>query len=165
MLRFLRIVAEFLGDLDPFFCRFVERVLRPQAGRDAFRDRTAQGVAIFTRIMRSSTLDVLGQDYVRTARSKGVPEHVVNSRHVARIALIPILTLIGFSLAGLLGGAFIVELIFGIPGVGRFTLDALFARDFPVIMAISLIGAASLVMANLIVDILYSIVAPRIRYQ
>jgi peptide/nickel transport system permease protein len=123
------------------------------------------GVAIFTRIMRSSTLDILGQDYVRTARSKGVPEHVVNYRHVARIALIPILTLIGFSLSGLLGGAFIVELIFGIPGVGRFTLDALFARDFPVIMAVALIGAASLVIANLIVDILYSIVDPRIRYQ
>ncbi|MBT5319621.1 MAG: ABC transporter permease, partial [Chloroflexi bacterium] len=123
------------------------------------------GVAIFTRIMRSSTLDVLGQDYIRTARSKGVPEHVVNYRHVARIALIPILTLIGFSLSGLLGGAFIVELIFGVPGVGRFALDALFARDFPVIMAISLIGAASLVIANLIVDILYSVVDPRIRYQ
>jgi peptide/nickel transport system permease protein len=123
------------------------------------------GVAIFTRIMRSSTLDVLGQDYIRTARAKGLPEAIVNYRHVARIALIPILTLIGFSLSGLLGGAFIVELIFGVPGVGRFALDALFARDFPVIMAISLIGAASLVIANLIVDILYSVVDPRIRYQ
>ncbi|MFP6679379.1 MAG: ABC transporter permease [Dehalococcoidia bacterium] len=123
------------------------------------------GVAIFARIMRSSTLDILGQDYIRTARSKGLPEHIVNYRHVARIALIPILTLIGFSLSGLLGGAFIVELIFGIPGVGRFALDALFARDFPVIMAIALIGAASLVIANLIVDILYSVVDPRIRYQ
>ena len=77
----------------------------------------------------------------------------------------PILTLIGLSLSGLLGGAFIVELIFGVPGVGRFTLDALFARDFPVIMAVTLIGAASLVIANLIVDILYAIVDPRIRYQ
>ena len=123
------------------------------------------GVAIFARIMRSSTLDILGQDYIRTARSKGLPEHIVNYRHVARIALIPILTLIGFSLSGLLGGAFIVELIFGIPGVGRFALDALFARDFPVILAIALIGAASLVIANLIVDILYSVVDPRIRYQ
>ena len=123
------------------------------------------GIAGFARIMRSSTLDVLGEDYVRTARSKGVPEFVVNYRHVARIALIPILTLIGLSLSGLLGGAFIVELIFGIPGVGRFTLDALFARDFPVIMAVTLIGAGSLVIANLLVDILYSVVDPRIRYQ
>jgi peptide/nickel transport system permease protein len=123
------------------------------------------GIAVFTRIMRSSTLDVLGQDYVRTARAKGLPEHVVNYRHVARIALTPVLTLLGFSLSGLLAGAFIVELIYGIPGVGRFTLDALFARDFPVIMAVSLIGAGSLVLANLIVDILYVIVDPRIRYQ
>ncbi|MDP7160691.1 MAG: ABC transporter permease [Dehalococcoidia bacterium] len=123
------------------------------------------GIAIFTRIMRSSTLDVLNEDYVRTARAKGVPGYIVNYRHVARISLIPILTLIGFSLSGLLGGAFIVELIFGVPGVGKFTLDALFARDFPIIMAISLIGAASLVIANLIVDILYSVTDPRIRYQ
>ena len=123
------------------------------------------GIAVFTRIMRSSTLDVLGQDYIRTARAKGLPGHVVNYRHIARIALIPVLTLIGFSLSGLLGGAFIVELIYGIPGVGRFTLDAIFARDFPVIMAVTLIGAASLVIANLIVDILYSVIDPRIRYQ
>ena len=122
-------------------------------------------IAVYSRLARASMLDVLGSDYIRTARSKGLPEHIVNYRHVARIALIPILTLIGFSLSGLLGGAFIVELIFGIPGVGRFALDALFARDFPVIMAIALIGAASLVIANLIVDILYSVVDPRIRYQ
>ena len=123
------------------------------------------GIAVFTRIMRASTLDVLGQDFVRTARAKGVPEHVVNYRHVGRNALIPVLTIIGFSLSGLLGGALIVELIYGIPGVGRFALDAIFARDFPVIMALSLNGAASLVIANLVVDILYAVVDPRIRYQ
>jgi ABC-type dipeptide/oligopeptide/nickel transport system permease component len=122
------------------------------------------GIAVFTRIMRASTLDVLGQDFVRTARAKGMPEFTVRRRHIARNALIPVLTLIGFSLSGMLGGALIVELIFGIPGVGRFALDAIFARDFPVIMALTLIGATSLVIATLIVDILYAVVDPRIRY-
>ena len=121
------------------------------------------GIAVFTRLMRASTLDVLGQDFIRTARSKGLREVVVNYRHIARNALIPVLTVMGFSMAGMLGGALIVELIFGIPGVGRFALDSIFARDYPVIMALTLIGAASLVAANIVVDILYAVVDPRIR--
>jgi len=121
------------------------------------------GIAVFTRLMRASTLDVLGQEFIRTARSKGLREVVVNYRHVARNALIPVLTVMGFSMAGMLGGALIVELIFGIPGVGRFALDSIFARDYPVIMALTLIGAASLVAANLLVDVLYAVVDPRIR--
>ena len=121
------------------------------------------GIAVFTRLMRASTLDVLGQEFIRTARSKGLHEVVVNYRHVARNALIPVLTVMGFSMAGMLGGALIVEYIFGIPGVGRFALEAIFARDYPVIMALTLIGAASLVAANLLVDIMYAVVDPRIR--
>ncbi len=121
------------------------------------------GIAVFTRLMRASTLDVLGQEFIRTARSKGLHEVVVNYRHVARNALIPVLTVMGFSMAGMLGGALIVELIFGIPGIGRFALDSIFSRDYPVIMALTLIGATSLVAANLLVDILYAVIDPRIR--
>ncbi|MBM32461.1 MAG: hypothetical protein CL764_06375 [Chloroflexi bacterium] len=122
------------------------------------------GVAVLTRIMRASTLDVLGNEFVRTARAKGLTDLVVNYRHVARNALIPVVTILGFSIAGMLGGALIVELIFGIPGVGRFALDSIFSRDYPVIMALTLIGAISLIVANLIVDIFYVILDPRIRY-
>ena len=123
------------------------------------------GIAVFTRLMRASTLDVLGQDFVRTARSKGLGESVVRRRHIARNALVPILTVLGFSLAGMFGGSFITELIFGIPGVARFALDSIFARDFPVITALVLIGATMLVFATLLVDILYAVIDPRIRYS
>lgn len=123
------------------------------------------GIAVFTRLMRVSTLEVLSQDYVRTARSKGLGEFVVRRRHIARNALIPIMTVLGFSLAGMFGGSFITELIFGIPGVARFALDSIFARDFPVITALVLIGTTMLVIATLLVDILYAVIDPRIRYN
>lgn len=122
------------------------------------------GIAVFARLMRASTLDVLGQDFIRTARAKGLRDRVVNYRHIARNALIPVLTILGFSLAGMLGGALITELIFGIPGVASFALDAIFQRDYPVVTSLALIGAGSLVIANLLVDILYAAVDPRIRY-
>lgn len=123
------------------------------------------GIAVFTRLMRASTLDVLGQEYIRTARAKGLSEMVVNYRHIARNALIPIMTVLGFTFAGLLGGSLITEIIYGIPGVARIALDSIFARDFPIIMAIVLLGAAMLVVANLLVDFLYTVVDPRIRLQ
>ncbi|MBI4305348.1 MAG: ABC transporter permease [Chloroflexi bacterium] len=123
------------------------------------------GIAVFARMMRTSTLDVLGQDFIRTAKAKGLRAWVVNYRHIARNAMIPILTVLGFSFAGMLGGALIAELIFGIPGVASFSLDAIFQRDYPVITALALIGAGSLVIANLIVDVLYAVVDPRIRYS
>ncbi len=123
------------------------------------------GIAVFTRLMRASTLDVLGQEYIRTARSKGLAEMVVNYRHIARNALIPIMTIMGFTFAGLFAGSLITEIIFGIPGVGRISLDSIFARDFPVITAIVLIGSTMLVLANLLIDFAYTIVDPRIRLQ
>lgn len=123
------------------------------------------GIAVFTRLMRASTLDVLGQEYIRTARSKGLHEMVVNYRHIARNALIPIMTIMGFTFAGLFGGALIVEIIYGIPGVGRIALDSIFARDFPIITAFVLIGATMLVLGNLVIDFIYTIVDPRIRLQ
>ena len=121
------------------------------------------GVAIITRLTRASTLDVVHQDYIRTARAKGLPEMAVRTRHILRNALIPVVTTLGFALAGLAGGSFIVEIFFGIPGVGLFTINALFARDYPVIMAVVLIGTTLFVLANLIVDLLYPVLDPRIR--
>ena len=123
------------------------------------------GAFVFIRYMRASVLDVLGQEYVRTAHAKGMSNMTVNRRHIARNALIPILTVLGFSLAGLFGGSLIIELIYGIPGVGRLSLEAVFQRDYPILMALTLLGATMLVVANLAIDILYSVVDPRIRLR
>lgn len=123
------------------------------------------GAFVFIRYMRASVLDVLGQEYVRTAHAKGMSNMTVNRRHIARNALIPILTVLGFSLAGLFGGSLIIELIYGIPGVGRLSLEAVFQRDYPILMAMTLLGATMLVVANLAIDILYSVVDPRIRLR
>ena len=123
------------------------------------------GIAFMIRIMRASTLDVLGQDYIRTAKAKGLSFYTVSNRHVLRNAMIPIVTILSFSLAGILGGAFITETILGIPGVGRFSVESIFNRDYPVIMAITLISAIAFIFANLLADISYSIIDPRIRYK
>lgn len=123
------------------------------------------GAAVFVRHMRASTLEVIGQEYVRTAHAKGMSNFVVNYRHVARNALLPILTIMGFTLAGMFGGSLIVELIYGIPGAGRLSLDAIFQRDFPVLTAFVLLGAGMLVLANLVIDVAYTVVDPRIRLQ
>ncbi len=122
-------------------------------------------MAILARQTRASLIDVLGQDYVRTARSKGLLPATVLLQHVLRNGLIPIVTLIGLMMGGLVEGAFIIETMFGIPGVGRLAVDSLFARDYPVIMATTLIGGASYTLANLIVDVSYAFLDPRIRYR
>ncbi len=121
------------------------------------------GIAIVVRLVRASVLDVVGQDYVRTARAKGLSETAVRYRHILRNALIPVTTSFGFILAGLAGGTFIVEIYFGIPGVGRLSLEALNARDYPVLMAFAIISTTLFVLANLIVDLLYPYLDPRIR--
>ena len=123
------------------------------------------GAAIFVRHMRASTLEVIGQVYIRTAHAKGMSNFVINYRHVARNAFLPILTLLGFTLAGIFGGSLIVELIYGIPGVSRLSLDAIFQRDFPVLTALVLLGSLMLVLANLVIDIAYTIIDPRIRLK
>tara|TARA_B110000438_G_scaffold297444_1_gene343841 strand:+ start:1731 stop:2621 length:891 start_codon:yes stop_codon:yes gene_type:complete len=122
------------------------------------------GIAVITRLMRASTLDVLGQEFITFAKAKGVSRRDVIMKHVGKNAIIPVVTVLGLSFSGMLGGALIVELIFGIPGVGRFALDAIFSRDYPIIMALTLIGTASLIIANLVVDIVYVLLDPRIRY-
>lgn len=123
------------------------------------------GISGIVRYMRASTLDVLGQDYVRTARAKGLSGQVVNTRHIARNAVLPIVTLLGFTFAGLLGGSLIAELLFGIPGMARLALDAVTQRDYNVIMAFALIGAGALVVANLLIDVAYTVIDPRIRLR
>ena len=121
------------------------------------------GVAIMARLTRSSTLDVISQDYVRTARAKGLHESMVRRRHILRNSLIPVVTSLGFSLAGLAFTSFIVERFFGIPGVGNLFIESIFARDYPIINAVIIIGTILFVLANLIVDLIYPVLDPRIR--
>ena len=121
------------------------------------------GIAIMARLTRASTLEVLGQDYIRTARAKGLPESVVQRRHVLRNSLIPVATTVGFMLAGLAFTSFIVERFFGIPGVGNLLIEAIFTRDYPIINAVVIIGTTMFVLANLLVDLVYPFLDPRIR--
>ena len=121
------------------------------------------GIAIITRLTRASTLEVLGQDYIRTARAKGLSEFLVQRRHVLRNALIPVITMLGFSLAGIAFTSFIVERFFGIPGIGNLFIESIFSRDYPIINAVIIIGTTMFVIANLIVDLLYPWLDPRIR--
>ena len=122
------------------------------------------GIAVITRLTRASTLEVLSQDYVRTARAKGLSEFIVRRRHILRNSLIPVFTVVGLSLATLVEGSFITEGYFGIPGIGSLAIEAFFSRDYPVITALVLIIAAAFVVANLIVDVGYRFLDPRIRY-
>jgi peptide/nickel transport system permease protein len=121
------------------------------------------GVAGLARLMRASTLDVFGQDFVRTAKAKGLSESRIDVRHVLRNAIIPIVTILSFSLAGMLTTGFITERLLGIPGVGDFAIQSIFNRDYPVIMAFTIILSTAFVIANLLADIAYSIIDPRIR--
>ncbi len=123
------------------------------------------GIAGLLRLMRASTLDVMGQDFIRTAYAKGLARVSVDYRHVLKNAIIPIITVLSFTLAGMLTTGFITERLLGIPGVGSLAIDSIFNRDYPVIMAIGLITSTAFVLANLLADIAYSIVDPRIRYQ
>lgn len=119
---------------------------------------------LLARLVRSSMLDVLQEDYVRTAFAKGLPERIVVIRHALRNALIPAITVIGLSLGGLLGGAVVTETVFSLPGMGRLVVQSIARRDFPVIQGAVLTIAAIYVLANLLVDVLYVYVDPRVRY-
>ena len=126
---------------------------------------SAWPTAYIARVTRASVLDVLHQDYVRTARAKGLQEHVVVLRHMLRNALIPVLTVIGPVAAMLVTGSFIIEQLFAIPGIGRAFVTSIGARDYGVIMGITLFYTLVIVIANLLVDLLYAVIDPRIRYQ
>ena len=121
------------------------------------------GIASIARLTRTSALEVLGQDYIRTARAKGLPEGTVRRRHILRNAMLPVVTTVGFILAGLASTSFIVERFFGIPGVGNLFIEAIFARDYPIINGVVIIGTTMFVMAMLLVDLIYPILDPRIR--
>jgi peptide/nickel transport system permease protein len=116
------------------------------------------------RLTRGMLLEVLRQDYVRTAWSKGLRERVVVLKHALKNALIPVVTVLGLQVAGIAGGAVIIEWIFGIPGMGQFLVDAIVQRDYPVIQGINLVIVTIIVMTNLTVDLLYAALDPRIRY-
>jgi ABC-type dipeptide/oligopeptide/nickel transport system permease component len=120
-------------------------------------------IALLTRQMRAGMIEELGKDYVRTASAKGLRERMVIVRHAMRNALIPIATIMGLMLGGLVAGSFLVENWFGIPGVGQLTFDALFSRDYYIIMADVLLIAVAYVLANLLVDLSYGFLDPRIR--
>ena len=121
--------------------------------------------AVVMRMTRSMVLEVLGQDYIRTARAKGLREVVVLVRHALRNALIPVVTILGVSVASLLGGTVIFENIFALPGVGRYMIQAVAARDYPVIEGVCLALTVAIVLVNLVVDLSYSLLDPRIRFR
>lgn len=121
-------------------------------------------VALIARMTRASLLEVLGEDYIRTARAKGVSEARVVLRHGLRNAAVPIVTVIGAGFAMLLGGMVVTESVFNIPGIGRLTIDAVLARDYPVIQAVILLTSMIYVLFNLLIDLSYSLFDPRIRY-
>jgi len=119
--------------------------------------------AIYTRLTRGSMLDVLGEDYIRTARSKGIAERRVVTRHGLRSALTPVVTQFGIDLGALLGGAVVTETVFSLPGLGKTTLDALNQQNQPVIIAVILLASAAIVVANIAVDVVYAVLDPRVR--
>jgi len=125
----------------------------------------ANSTAIIARMTRSSMLEVIRLDYIRTARAKGLAEKVVISRHALKNALIPVVTVIGLQTGTLLGGAVLTEIVFAWPGIGRLLVEAILSRDYPVVQGVVLLIATVFIFVNLIVDILYSYLDPRIRYH
>jgi len=123
------------------------------------------GLAGLSRYTRSSMLEVVRQDYIRTAKAKGLPEEAVYYKHALRNALLPIITIFGFLIPELIGGSIIMESVFAWPGIGRLSYQAVLARDYPVVMTVLTISAVLTLIGNFIADILYGIADPRIRYQ
>jgi len=140
------------------FWGFLERLILPSLTLAVIY------VALIARITRASLLEVLGADHVRTARAKGLGNASVLLRHVLRNAAVPIVTVIGLGVALLIGGVVVTESVYGIPGLGRLTVDAVLARDYPTVQAVVLLFSVVYVMINLLVDLTYTLLDPRIRY-
>jgi peptide/nickel transport system permease protein len=119
--------------------------------------------AFYARLTRNQMLETMGEDYIRTARAKGLREATVIGKHGLRAGLTPIVTAAGIDLAGLLGGAVITESVFNLPGLGKLSIDSVLDADLPVITAVVLVAAAFVIVANLVVDILYAVIDPRVR--
>ena len=148
---YIRIGVDFGG--------FLERMILPS--RDA---RRSIYIALIARITRASVLEVLNEDYIRTARAKGLSNRVVLMRHALRNAAVPIVTVIGIGVALLIGGVVVTESVFGMPGLGRLTVEAVLSRDYPTIQAVILLFSVVYVVINLLIDISYTLFDPRIRY-
>ena len=140
-----------------FFWDTVKHLILPAAALSTIP------MSIIARMTRSSLLEVLGQDYIRTARAKGLREAVVVSRHAMRNALLPVVTVVGLSLGSLLGGAVLTETIFNFAGMGRLLFDAIQARDYTIVQSVTLVVAVVFVVVNLVVDLSYAFLDPRIR--
>lgn len=121
-------------------------------------------IALIARITRATMLEILDQDYVRTARAKGVSQREVLFLHSLKNAAVPVITIVGIGVALLIGGAVVTESVFAIPGLGRLTVDAILQRDYPVIQGVVLVCSLVYVLVNLLIDLSYTIVDPRIRY-
>lgn len=124
-----------------------------------------QSVGLIARTTRSSMLEVLRQDYIRTSKSRGIAQSVIVLKHAFKNALIPVITVVGLRFGGLLAGSMLVETVFSIPGIGRFMVDGVLKRDYPVVQGTILILATTFVLVNLIVDLVYAAVDPRIKYD
>jgi len=140
------------------FFPFIERLILPAVTLSVIY------IALIARITRASVLEVLGEDYIRTARAKGLTERRVLIRHALRNAAVPIVTVIGIGIALLIGGVVVTESVYSIPGLGRLTVDAVLARDFPTIQAVVLLFSFVYVLVNLLIDLIYTVLDPRIRY-
>jgi peptide/nickel transport system permease protein len=148
----------------------------PAGAEDALLDRirhlilpvavlTFGNTAVFLRYTRNSVLEVMRQEYVTTAESKGLPRRVIRIRHILRNALLPVVTIVGLTLPNLITGALFVETIFSWPGIAKAAVDASLQRDYPVIMGVALVTSVAIVVSNLLADIAYAVVDPRIRHQ
>jgi peptide/nickel transport system permease protein len=120
--------------------------------------------AFYARMVRGNLVETMGEDYIRTARAKGLPENRVIYKHGLRAALTPVVTMFGIDVAGLLGGAFITESVFNLPGIGQYAVTAIFRNDFPSVMGVTIFGAFFIAAANLLVDVAYAYVDPRVRF-
>jgi peptide/nickel transport system permease protein len=137
---------------------FIERLILPTL------TLSTAYIALIARIVRTSVIEVMGEDFIRTARAKGMTEAAVLIRQALGNAAVPIVTIIGVSIAMLIGGVVVTESVFNVPGLGRLVLEAVLARDYPIIQALILLFSMLYVLINLVIDVLYSLLDPRIRY-
>jgi ABC-type dipeptide/oligopeptide/nickel transport system permease component len=156
------------GSQPPYILGFIPRNLGWDYFKYAIMPAVALGLgssAIIARLTRASLLQVVREDYIRTARAKGLRERLVITQHALKNSLIPVVTILGPMFAALVTGTFVTELTFGIPGMGRYFVTSITNRDYPVIMGTILLYAIFLVIANLVVDLIYAYLDPRIRYD
>lgn len=150
----------------------VQLRLLPISGNESWMHLILPAITLATysaarnaRIVRSSMLDILSEDYIRTAQAKGLPSRTVLYGHALRNALIPVVTMLGLEVGSLLGGALVTETVFAWPGIGRLTIQAIYARDYPLVQGVITFGAMVFVLVNLLVDFSYSLLDPRIHYD